>query len=87
MMGVFPTVTPPNWTTLATGNWPKTHGITCFQNHTLGKSLNISEYNWDSRRIESELTHLKHPLCCFSICSLTLFVGDSAIISVDDFII
>ena len=55
MMGVFPTVTPPNWTTLATGNWPKTHGITCFQNHTLGKSLNISEYNWDSRRIESEL--------------------------------
>lgn len=55
MMGVFPTVTPPNWTTLATGNWPRTHGITCFTNQTLGKSLGISEMNWDSRRIESEL--------------------------------
>lgn len=55
MQGVFPTVTPPNWTTLATGNYPRTHGITCFGNHTLGKSLGISEMNWDSRRIESEL--------------------------------
>lgn len=55
MMGVFPTVTPPNWTTLATGNWPKTHGITCYGNHTLGRSLGISEMNWDSRRVESEL--------------------------------
>lgn len=55
MLGVFPTVTPPNWATLATGNYPMTHGITCFQNHTLGKSLGICEYNWDSRRIESEL--------------------------------
>ena len=55
MMGVFPTVTPPNWTTLATGNWPKTHGITCYGNHTLGRSLGISEMNWDSRRVESEM--------------------------------
>lgn len=55
MLGVFPTVTPPNWTTLATGNYPRTHGITCFNNHTLGKSLSITEMNWDSRRIESEL--------------------------------
>ena len=54
MLGVFPTVTPPNWTTLATGNYPRTHGITCFQNHTLGKSLSILEKNWDSRRVESE---------------------------------
>ena len=55
MLGIFPTVTPPNWTTLATGNYPRTHGITCFQNHTLGKSLGILEKNWDSRRVESEL--------------------------------
>lgn len=54
MLGVFPTVTPPNWTTLATGNYPITHGITCFQNSTEGR-LGISEMNWDSRRIESEL--------------------------------
>lgn len=54
MLGVFPTVTPPNWTTLATGNYPRTHGITCFTNMTLPR-LGISEMNWDSRRIESEL--------------------------------
>ncbi|WP_283171561.1 alkaline phosphatase family protein [Curtanaerobium respiraculi] len=55
MMGVLPTITPPNWATLATGNYPRTHGVTCFLNHTLGKSLGITELNWDSRRIESEL--------------------------------
>lgn len=55
MLGVFPTVTPPNWATLATGNYPATHGVTCFLNHTLGKSLGITELNWDSRRVESEL--------------------------------
>lgn len=55
MLGAFPTVTPPNWASLATGNWPRTHGICDFMNHTLGKSLGITEMNWDSRRIESEL--------------------------------
>ena len=55
MLGVLPTITPPNWATLATGNYPRTHGITCFLNHTLGKSLGITEMNWDARRIESEL--------------------------------
>ena len=55
MMGVLPAGTPPNWTSLATGNYPRTHGITCFQNHTLGKDLGIVEYNWDARRIQSEL--------------------------------
>lgn len=54
MMGVLPTVTPPNWATLATGNYPKTHGITCYLNHTLGKDLDVTEMNWDSRRVESE---------------------------------
>lgn len=55
MRGAFPTVTPPNWASLATGNWPRTHGITCYYNHTLGKDLQINEVNWDSRRVESEL--------------------------------
>ena len=54
MLGVFPTVTPPNWVSLATGNWPRTHGVTCFHNHTLGKELDMFEANWDSRRVESE---------------------------------
>ena len=30
MLGGQPTVTPPMWTTLATGAYPCTHGITCF---------------------------------------------------------
>ena len=55
MLGAFPSVTPPNWATLATGNWPITHGITDYWNHTLGKDLATFEGNWDSRRVESEL--------------------------------
>ena len=55
MLGVLPAGTPPNWTTLATGNYPRTHGITCFQNHTLGQPLSMIESNWDSMNIESEL--------------------------------
>jgi len=55
MLGVLPTITPPNWATLATGNYPRTHGVTCFMNHTIGKGLDMVELNWDSRRIESEL--------------------------------
>ena len=54
LLGGQPTVTPPMWTTLATGANPGTHGITCFQNHTLGKSLGILQNNWDSRRMEAE---------------------------------
>ncbi len=54
MLGVFPSVTPPNWVSLATGNWPNKHGVTDFWNHTLGKDLDITENNWDSRRVESE---------------------------------
>ena len=55
MLGVFPTVTPPNWCSIATGNYPRTHGVTCFYNHTLGKDFQINQANWDSRRVESEL--------------------------------
>ena len=55
MIGAFPSVTPPNWASIATGNWPRTHGVTDFFNQTLGKELNICELNWDSRRVESEL--------------------------------
>ncbi len=55
MLGSFPSVTPPNWATIATGNWPISHGITDFWNHTLGKTLELVENNWDSRRFETEL--------------------------------
>ena len=45
-----PTITPPNWTTIVTGAWPGTHGITGFSIHFPGEPLNkmhqafLSEY-------------------------------------------
>lgn len=35
MLGGVPTVTPPMWTTMATGATPATHGVTCFFNPDL----------------------------------------------------
>ena len=35
----FPTITPPNWATIATGTWPGTHGITDFYTHHPGEPL------------------------------------------------
>lgn len=55
MIGPYPSVTPPNWASMATGNWPRTHGVTCFMNQTTGKELDTCELNWDSRRVESEM--------------------------------
>jgi predicted AlkP superfamily phosphohydrolase/phosphomutase len=37
----FPTITPPNWTTIATGAWPGTHGITDFCVHNPGDPLDV----------------------------------------------
>ena len=55
MIGAQPSVTPPNWCSLATGNWPRTHGVTCFFNHTLGQPLDLFSMNWDANTVESEL--------------------------------
>jgi predicted AlkP superfamily phosphohydrolase/phosphomutase len=57
----FPTVTPPNWATIATGAWSGTHGITDFHVHVPGTSLENqncpqalnsklcqAEYIWDA---------------------------------------
>jgi predicted AlkP superfamily phosphohydrolase/phosphomutase len=30
----FPTITPPNWASIATGAWPGTHTVTDFHLHT-----------------------------------------------------
>ena len=54
MIGCLPSVTPPNWVSLATGAWPRTHGITCYNNHTLGLSLGLEEVNWDSGNVQAE---------------------------------
>jgi predicted AlkP superfamily phosphohydrolase/phosphomutase len=57
----YPTVTPPNWTSIATGAWPGTHGITDFHSHLPGtapdntnvvqsfdSSLSEAEFLWDT---------------------------------------
>jgi predicted AlkP superfamily phosphohydrolase/phosphomutase len=57
----YPTITPPNWASIATGAWPGTHGITDFHAHLPGttpESSNVvqafssqrckAEYIWDA---------------------------------------
>lgn len=53
LLGGVPTVTPPMWTTLSTGAYPNTHGITCFfaQDH---ENLDCLLYNLDSRKCKAE---------------------------------
>ena len=53
LLGAMPTVTPPLWTTLATGAYPGTHGITCFFGHNHGQ-LDSVVYNLDSGRSKAE---------------------------------
>lgn len=52
MVGAMPTVTPPMWTTLATGAYPNTHGITCFFRAT--SEPDLIAYNFDSRNCKAE---------------------------------
>ena len=53
MLGAQPTVTPPQWTTLAVGANPCVHGITQFSRVVPGK-INQSGYNVDSRIVTAE---------------------------------
>lgn len=53
LLGAQPTITPPMWTTLATGAYPETHGITCFWRQNK-EDLSAIEYNLDSRKCEAE---------------------------------
>jgi Uncharacterized conserved protein len=53
MLGGHPTITPPMWTTLSTGAYPCTHGITCFFRHT-DEGLDFIEYNLDSTKCKAE---------------------------------
>ena len=52
LLGGMPTVTPPMWTTLATGAYPITHGITCFYGQH--EELDTMTYNLDSRLCQAE---------------------------------
>ena len=53
MLGGVPTVTPPMWTTLATGANPETHGILAFDNPDPVK-LDTTIYALDSRLCKAE---------------------------------
>ncbi|OYT31878.1 MAG: hypothetical protein B6U94_01610 [Thermofilum sp. ex4484_79] len=50
----YPTITPPNWTTIATGAWPGTHGITDFHMHKFGMPLDETYQAFDSRDCKAE---------------------------------
>ena len=52
LLGAQPTVTPPIWTTLATGTYPVTHGITCYNRK--GADIDEIAYNLDSRNCKAE---------------------------------
>lgn len=52
-LGCIPTITPPAWTTLATGAYPGTHGITCYWRQS-PESLDAVVYNMDSRNCTAE---------------------------------
>ena len=53
MLGAMPTITPPMWTTLATGAYAGTHGVTDFWNpHPT--DLDTLVYSFDSRNCKAE---------------------------------
>ena len=53
LLGAHPTITPPMWTTLATGAYPNTHSITCFWRQD-PDHLDAIDYNLDSNRCQAE---------------------------------
>ncbi len=53
LLGGQPTVTPPMWTTMATGCNPNVHGITCFFRQSKTDLAAIG-YNLDSRHCTAE---------------------------------
>jgi predicted AlkP superfamily phosphohydrolase/phosphomutase len=44
----YPTITSSNWTTIATGAWPGTHGITGYSVHNPGDPLDVIHGGFDS---------------------------------------
>ncbi|MEL7564337.1 MAG: alkaline phosphatase family protein [Dehalobacterium sp.] len=53
LLGAVPTITPPMWTTLATGAYPSTHGITCYWNQH-PTDLGRFEYAYESYKCQAE---------------------------------
>lgn len=52
LLGALPTVTPPQWTTLATGAYPQTHDITAF--YRQGGDLDMVNLNFSSENCKAE---------------------------------
>lgn len=50
----FPTITPPNWTTIVTGAHLGTHGITCFNVHNPGDPLDQTHQGFDTADCQAE---------------------------------
>lgn len=53
LLGALPTITPPMWTTMATGAYPATHGITCYWNQH-PTDLSRFEYAFESSQCQAE---------------------------------
>ena len=55
MIEPLPTITPPNWTTITTGAWPGTHGITDFYlPNEPGEDLDKIQHGMDTRKSRAE---------------------------------
>ena len=54
MVGVFPTLTTPGWTSLATGSWHGTHEIMDWTIRVKGEPLSTSKWGIDTRYCKSE---------------------------------
>ncbi len=50
----YPTITSSNWTAIATGAWPGTHGITGYSVHIPGDPLDVIHDGFDSRDNRAE---------------------------------
>lgn len=50
----YPTITPPNWTTIATGATLGTHGITCYNVHIPGDALDKTHEGFNTAECKAE---------------------------------
>ena len=54
MIGVFPTLTPPGWTSTSTGSWPGTHEVMDFNIRKLGAALDETVWGINTALSKSE---------------------------------